>query len=64
MKKLIPYIVFACLTGFSVTSGLPVIANGCKSLMHKNEEINCVEDDTYCQTQKAKNFKPIKILRS
>ena len=26
MKRIIPYIAFLCLTGFTTTSGLPVIA--------------------------------------
>ena len=64
MKKLIPYIAFACLTGFSATSGLPVMAGGCNSHMNKNAEIKCDEDDTECQTEKAEKFELNNTVRS
>jgi len=53
MKRLFPYIAFACLTGFTATTGLPVIAGGCSSHMNKKAEIKCAEDDTECQIEKA-----------
>ncbi len=56
MKKLIPYIVFACLTGFAATTGLPVMAGGCSSHINKKAEIKCAEDDTECQIEKAEKF--------
>tara|TARA_B100000886_G_scaffold317919_1_gene257525 strand:+ start:250 stop:444 length:195 start_codon:yes stop_codon:yes gene_type:complete len=56
MKKLIPYITFACLTSFGTTSVLPVMAGGCSSHMNKNAQINCAEDDTECQIEKARKF--------
>ena len=56
MRKLFPYIAFACLTSFSVTTGLPVMAGGCNSHMNRNEEIKCDENDTECQSEKASNF--------
>ena len=56
MIKFIPYIAFACLTGFTATTGLPVIAGGCSSHMNKKAEIKCAEDDTECQTEKAEKF--------
>ena len=56
MKRLFPYMAFACLTGFTVTTGLPVIAGGCSSHMNKKAEIICAEDDTECQTEKAEKF--------
>ena len=56
MKRFFPYIVFACLTGFTATSGLPVFAGGCSSHMNKKSEIKCAEDDTECQTDKAEKF--------
>ena len=56
MKRLFPYIVFACLTGFTATNGLPVMAGGCSSHMNKKAEIKCAEDDTECQTEKAEKF--------
>ena len=56
MKKIIPYLAFACLTGFTAASGLPVIAGGCSGHMNKKAEIQCSEDDTECQTEKAVTF--------
>ena len=56
MKRLIPYIAFACLTGFTATNGLPVMAGGCSSHINKKVEIKCAEDDTECQTDKAEKF--------
>ena len=56
MKRLFPYIAFACLTGFTATTGLPVMAGGCNSHMNKKAEIKCAEDDTECQTEKFEKF--------
>ena len=56
MKRLIPYIAFACLTGFTATSGLPVTAGGCSSHMNKKAEIKCAEDETECEIEKAVKF--------
>ena len=56
MKRLFPYIAFACLTGFMATTGLSVMAAGCSSHMNKKAEIKCAEDDTECQTEKAEKF--------
>ena len=56
MRRFIPYIAFVCLTGFTATSGLPVLAGGCSSHMNKKAEIKCAEDDTECQTEKAEKF--------
>ena len=56
MKKFIPYIAFACLTGFTATNGLPVIAGGCSSQMNKTAEIKCADDDIECQSERAKKF--------
>ena len=64
MKRLIPYIAFACLTGFTATSSLPVMAGGCSSQMNKKAEIKCDEDDTECQTEKAEKFELNKTVRS
>ena len=64
MKRLIPYIAFACLTGFTATSGLPVMAGGCSSHMSKESEINCAADDIDCQTEKAEQFELNKTIRS
>ena len=56
MKRLIPYIAFACLTGFTATSGLPVMAGGCSSHINKKAEIKCAEDDIKCQTDQTENY--------
>ncbi len=64
MKRLLPYIAFACLTGFTATSGIPVIAGGCSSHMNKTVKIKCAEDDTQCQTEKAEKFDLKKTLES
>ena len=56
MKRLFPFIAFACLTGFTATNGLPVIAGGCSTHMNKKVEIKCVEDDAECQFEKAEEF--------
>mgnify|MGYP001361886331 CR=1 FL=1 len=63
MKKIIPYIAFFCLTGFTATSGLPVMAGGCSSQMDKKTEIKCFENDTECQKEKAKKFEASKTVR-
>ena len=64
MKRIIPYIAFLCLTGFTATNGLPVIAGGCNSQMNKKAEIKCAEDDIECQTEKAERFELNKSIRS
>ena len=64
MKKIIPYITFFCLTGFAVTSSLPLMAGTCSSHMNKKEDIKCAEDDTDCQTEKAEKFELNKTIRS
>ena len=56
MKRFFPYIAFACLTGFTATTGLPVMAGGCSSQINKKAEIKCAEKDTECQTEKAEKF--------
>ena len=56
MKRLIPYIAFACMTGFTATNVLPVMAGGCSSHINKKVEIKCAEDDTECQIEKAGKF--------
>ena len=56
MKRLIPYIAFACLTGLTAASGLPVMAGGCSSHMNKKAEIKCAEKDAECQAEKALKF--------
>ena len=56
MKRLIPYLAFASLAGFTAISGIPVKAGGCSSHMNKTAEIKCAEEDTECRTEKADMF--------
>ena len=64
MSKIIPYIAFLCLTGFTATSGLPVLASGCNGNMNKTAEIKCAENDPECQIEKAEKFDLNKTVRS
>ena len=64
MRRLIPYIAFACLTGLTATSGLPVMASGCSSHINKSAEIKCAEYDIECQTEKAEKYGSNKTVRS
>ena len=64
MKKIIPFIAFFSLTGFTATSDLPLMAGSCSSQMNKKADIKCAEDDTKCQTKKAKKFEFNKTIRS
>ena len=64
MKKLIPFIAFACLTGLTATSGLPVMAGGCSGNYNKTAKIKCAEDDIECQKEKANKFDLKEIIKS
>ena len=64
MRRFIPYIAFLCLTGFTATSDLQVMANGCNSHINKKAEIECTEDDAECQTEKAEKIELNKTIRS
>tara|TARA_B100001093_G_scaffold491182_1_gene531005 strand:+ start:610 stop:804 length:195 start_codon:yes stop_codon:yes gene_type:complete len=64
MKRLIPYISFACLTTFTAINALPVIAGGCSRNVNKIAEIKCAEDDIECQAEKAEKYGLSKTIRS
>ena len=64
MKKIIPYITLLCLTGFTATSGLPVMAGGCRMHMNKKAELKCDEYDTDCQTNKSEDYETDKTIKS
>ena len=64
MKRLIPYLTFACLTAFTATTGLPVMAGACSSHINKKAEIQCAENDTECQAEKASKFELKDSLKS
>ena len=64
MKRSIYYIVFACLTVFTASTGISVVAGGCSSHMNKKAEIKCAENDTECVTEKAEKYELNKTVRS
>tara|TARA_Y200000002_G_scaffold382418_1_gene399380 strand:+ start:251 stop:445 length:195 start_codon:yes stop_codon:yes gene_type:complete len=64
MKRLISYIAFAFLTGFTATNNLSVVAGGCSIHMNKKAEIKCPEDDNECQIEKSKKFELNKTVKS
>ncbi len=64
MKKIIPFIAFACLTGLTASSGLPVIAGGCSGNYNKSANIDCAEGDTECQRQKVDKLNLKETIRS
>tara|TARA_Y200000002_G_scaffold309802_1_gene266346 strand:- start:171 stop:365 length:195 start_codon:yes stop_codon:yes gene_type:complete len=64
MKKIISYIALFCLTGLTATSDSLLMAGSCSSHMNKKADIKCTEDDTECQTEKAKKFELNKTIRS
>ena len=53
MKRLFPYITFACLIFFASTSSLTGIAAVCSNHNGKVSEIKCDKDDTECQTKET-----------
>ena len=64
MRKIIPYIAFFCLTGFTATNGFPLMARSCSSHMDKKTDLKCAEDDTKCKTEKVEKFELNKTIRS
>ena len=64
MKRLIPYITFVCLTGFTAINGLSVMAGGCSGHSTKTSEIKCAKDDIECQTEKTEKYGLNKTVRS
>ena len=49
MKKIIPYLAFLCMTGFTITNNLPVIAGSCNSHIYQKNQVECDKDDKKCQ---------------
>ena len=64
MKNLLPLITFTCLTVFSVTSDLPLMAGGCSSHSNKASEIKCDKDDKECQKKNAEKFDLKQAIKS
>tara|TARA_B100001093_G_C25952116_1_gene645472 strand:+ start:193 stop:387 length:195 start_codon:yes stop_codon:yes gene_type:complete len=56
MKKIIPYIAFFCLTGFTATSGISVMASDCKSHINKKALVECEKNNPKCQTNKTEKY--------
>ena len=54
MKRFIPYIAFACLTGF--TAKVPCQLCQVVAVVILKAEIKCAEDDTECQMKKLKSL--------
>ena len=64
MRNLLSFTTFICLTTFSVTSGLPVMAGGCSDHTNKASEIKCDKDDKECQTKNPKEFDLNQAIKS
>ncbi len=64
MKKLLPFITFACITAISATSGLPVMAGGCSSHRKNATEIKCEKDDKECQVKNTEKFDLSEAIKS
>ncbi len=64
MKKLIPFIAFACLTGLTATSGIPVMAGGCSGNYKKTAKIKCAKDDVVCQKEKINKLEIKDTIKS
>tara|TARA_Y100000766_G_C18509552_1_gene413502 strand:- start:174 stop:368 length:195 start_codon:yes stop_codon:yes gene_type:complete len=64
MKRIFPFIALAFLTGFTATSGLPVMAGSCSNHENKTEENNCVKDDIECQNKKVEKYGLNKTVKS
>ena len=64
MKKLLPFITFACLTAFSVTSNLPVFAGGCNTFSNKASEIKCDKDDKKCNAKNTEKLDLNQAIKS
>jgi len=64
MKKLIPFIAYACLTGLTATSDLPVMAGGCSGNHNQSAKVRCDEDDIECQKEKADKFDLKETIKS
>ena len=56
MRKIIPYVAFFCLTGFTATSGLPLMADGCSGLMNKKADIKCSDWSAQNCKETARDF--------
>ena len=64
MKKIIPYVTFALITGFSLISEEQVFAGGCKNHINKKAKIECPKNDTECQANKNNKYELDKTLNS
>ena len=64
MKKLANYFVFLSFTILTVAASKPIIAGGCNNHMNKTSKIECPEDDTKCQTEKAEKSFSKEIIKS
>lgn len=60
MKKIIPYIAFACMAGLTAVSGLPVYAGGC-NYKNKSSQVECGKNDKDCNANKIEKQKKFSI---
>ena len=49
MKRIIPFMVFACLTGITTMGELPVFAGSCSNHINKKAQIKCSGDEAKCK---------------
>ena len=64
MKKLFPYIAFICLTTFSTSSSIRLLAGGCTRHRNEKAEIKCAKNDEECKRNKAENFEFKESIKS
>ena len=57
MKRLIPYLAFAFISGALATNYLPVFAGGCSSNINKKIINECAEEDKDCLSKNAEKLK-------
>ena len=64
MKKIIPYIAFACLIGMTATNNLNTYAGGCSNHMNKSAKTECEEKDKECLQKNSDKNKFQKAIKS
>ena len=57
MKRLIPYLAFAFITGALATNYLPVFAGRCSTNINKKTINQCAEEDMDCLSENAEKLK-------
>ena len=57
MKRIIPFIAFAFLTGITTIGELPVFAGSCSNHMNNKVQIKCSGDEIECKTNNTNKEK-------